>query len=412
MLALSGGASALTHRTLHSFCTQANCTDGKAPYGLLEDSAGNLYGVTEEGGKYGQGVVFKLIPNADKSKYTEHVIHNFCAKANCPDGAGPLAAPIIDVDGNLYGSAELGGKANAGTLYEMTPVTGGWKYTVLHNFCNENNCSDGADPTESLSYLGQDSGQPWDMHTPLYGTTAEGGEGGGFGNGVAYEITTNQIWFWQVIHTFGTSQAPQQILPDASGNLYGTTVTGGKNGGGLMYKLAPQGNGAWTETVLHYFCAQAHCTDGNGPEGRLAEDAAGNIYGSTYLGGANCTNESGCGVVFEHPAGGGFQMIYNFCSLANCGDGDEPQGGLIADNAGNLYGTTPLGGAKGRGEVFELAPGGNESVLYSFCPGGNPCTNGSGPITPVLLDGQGNLFGTTHDGGAHGQYGTVFVLTP
>jgi uncharacterized repeat protein (TIGR03803 family) len=396
------GASAFTHQTLHSFCHSANCADGEQPNGLLQDAAGNLYGTTQLGGKFNHGIVFKLIPNADKSKYTEHILKNFCSKANCTDGSLPFGDLIMDVEGRLFGTTASGGHSDSGVIFEMTPVLNGWKFAILHSFCS-GNCPDGSVPYSGLSYAGQASGAPWDDVSPLFGTTSAGGTGSGIGNGVAYELGDRNGWHYSVVHKFVSSSWPQPVLVDASGNIYGTTSYGGKYGGGLLYRLAAN---TWNEATLHNFCAEAGCTDGKQPIGNLLMDGAGNVFGATAIGGAR--ND---GVVFERPAGGGYQVAYNFCSLTACADGEVPDAGLTMDGSGNLFGTTSAGGSD-KGVVFELAPGGAETVLYAFCPGGEPCSDGAGPMTPVLLDAQGNLFGTTAYGGANGQYGTVFRLKP
>jgi uncharacterized repeat protein (TIGR03803 family) len=409
-LAPVGSASAYTHQTLHSFCNWANCGDGEHPNGLLQDAAGDLYGSTQLGGGHGKGAVFKLIPNADKSKYSEHRIYSFCKKASCKDGAQPFGDLIKDVEGNLYGTTFAGGNSDSGVIFKLAPVGNGWKYTVWHSFC-AGNCADGSVPFAGLTYPGEASDAPWDEVSPLFGTT----ESGGLGNGVVYEITTSPHLLYSVIHKFGSSSNPQPVLADASGTVFGTMSSGGKYSGGLLYKLVPNGNGTWKEITLHNFCAEPNCTDGDFPQGKLFIESAGNVFGTTVFGGANtiCNDNLGCGVVFEYPAGGGYNVAYNFCSLANCADGYSPQAGLATDAAGNLFGTTETGGADSqKGVVFELAPGGAESVLYEFCPEGDPCPNGAAPFTPLILDSQGDVFGTTFVGGANGQFGTVFDLKP
>lgn len=411
LVALPGSASAYTQQTLHSFCALANCTDGEVPNGLLEDTSGNLYGTTYYGGKYGEGVVFKLVPNQDKSSYTEHIIHNFCRKTNCPDGALPVSDLIMDVGGNLYGTASEGGRSNDGVIFKMTPGANGWTYAVLHSFCKEINCTDGSTPTAGLSYQGQTSGALWNGSSPLFGVAFLGGSNN---NGVVYELTTNGTsWTYKVIHTFKSSGQPQPVLTDTGGNLFGATAVGGAYGGGLLYKLAA---GTWKETTLHNFCEFDSCSDGTGPQGKLIIDAAGDLFGVTPEGGevVNCFDQLGCGLVYEHPAGGGYEVIYWFCSLANCADGANPYGGLTMDGTGNLFGTTYNGGAVfyNAGVVFRITSGSAESVLYQFCLNGGSCTDGQAPDTQLILDGQGDLFGTTHLGGTNGNYGTVFVLKP
>lgn len=410
-LTAPGHASGYTLKTLHSFCALGNCADGDVPNGLLRDASGNLYGTTFYGGKYGAGEVFKLVPNQDKSAYTEHIIHNFCRKANCPDGALPMGDLIMDGGGNVYGTASGGGRFDVGVIFKMKPGVNGWTYAVLHSFCKEINCTDGSAPTAGLSYQGQTSGALWNGSSPLFGVAFLGGLNN---NGVVYDLTTNGMsWTYKVIHTFKSSGQPQPVQTDTGGNLFGATAIGGAYGGGLLYRLAA---GTWRETTLHNFCEFDACRDGTGPQGKLIIDAAGDLFGVTPLGGevVNCFNELGCGLVFERPAGGGYEVILTFCSLANCADGANPYGGLTMDGSGNLFGTTFNGGANesDSGIVFELTAGGAESILYEFCPNGGTCADGAAPDTTLLLDGQGDLFGTTHFGGTNGNYGSAFVLKP
>jgi uncharacterized repeat protein (TIGR03803 family) len=172
--------------------------------------------------------------------------------------------------------------------------------------------------------------------------------------------------------------------------------------------LAPDG----TETVLYSFCSQSSCADGSYPEAGLIMDGAGNLYGTTNSGGT-----SGTGVVFKLAPDGTETVLYNFCSQSNCADGSYPSAGLIMDGAGNLYGTTNGGGTSGTGVVagvvFKLAPDGTEIVLYSFCSQSS-CADGSYPEAGLIMDGAGNLYGTTLSGGSTsgtGQ-GVVFMVTP
>jgi uncharacterized repeat protein (TIGR03803 family) len=198
---------------------------------------------------------------------------------------------------------------------------------------------------------------------------------------------------------------------DPSGNLLGVTFMGAAHGDGMLYRLAA---GTWNETTLHNFCANTNCTDGNGGGGALAMDAAGDLFGTTLMGsGSNCTESNGCGVAFERTAGGKYKVIYDFCSRPNCHDGLEPAAGLIMDGSGNLFGTTHIGGKGNLGTVFMLSFSTKwiEQALYGFCSEQN-CADGAGPGTPVILDGSGNLYGTTDEEGANAKGGTVYRLTP
>jgi len=172
-------------------------------------------------------------------------------------------------------------------------------------------------------------------------------------------------------------------------------------GGGVVFKLAPDG----TEAVLHRFCSQSGCADGEHPHAGLVLDTAGNLYGTTYYGGSNVYNG---GVVFKLAADGTETVLYNFCSQSGCTDGAEPVGGLVIDAAGTLYGTTSAGGASGGGVVFKLAPDGTETVLYNFCSQSG-CADGAEPWAGLVTDTAGNLYGTTVGGGDYGG-GVVFMV--
>jgi len=414
--AIAPAASAYTEKTLHSFCTESDCGDGETPRdGLLMDSSGDLYGTTEFGGKYNKGLLFKLIPNAKKTKYTEHILKNFCAKAGCPDGTYPDSELIMDVDGNIYGTTEGGGKHADGAVFKMRPVANGWAFSIIHSFCGSPpNCPDGGVPYGGLAYAGQASGALWDGISPLFGTTSLGGAQN---KGIVYELSPgNSGWTTKVLHSFNPSGGvdsayPGPLLVDSSGNLFGVTYLGGANGAGVLYRLAA---GTWKETTLHNFCAEPDCTDGNGGMGRLAMDAAGNIFGVAIDGGsgANCPEPNGCGVAFERTATGKYQVIYDFCSKANCKDGIEPAAGLVLDGSGNLLGPTHIGGMTSFGTVFMLSNGSKwtEQTLYNFCSA-QTCSDGSNPVAPVIVDAHGNIYGTASQTGADGG-GSVFKLTP
>jgi uncharacterized repeat protein (TIGR03803 family) len=400
-------ASAYTFSTLHSFCNAVNCTDGSYPKKLLLDSSGDLYGIATGGGKYTEGLVFKLIPNAHKTQYSEHILKNFCADTGCPGGGQPYGL-ISDVEGNLYGTTGAGGKYGNGTIFGMTHKTNGWSYKVLHNFC-ANSCTDGTLPTADLTYKGQISGKPWNGTSPLFGMTLEGGS---TNRGVVYELTTDgSSWTYKVIRNFQTASTQQSLLMDAGGNLFGISAYSGKYDNGFLFKLA---HDTWKETTLHNFCKTDGCADGAVPYGAIVIDGAGNLFGTAIYGGnSSCSFEGyqGCGVVYEYTAAGTYEVTYDFCSLANCADGWRPVGGLSLDGS-NLIGTTWGGGVNNNdgGVAFRLKPNGTENVLYSFCSKNN-CKDGTGLNEPMILDGHGDLFGTTEDGGANGDYGTVFELT-
>ncbi|MBV8888482.1 MAG: VCBS repeat-containing protein [Alphaproteobacteria bacterium] len=234
------------------------------------------------------------------------------------------------------------------------------------------------------------------------------------------------------------------LVMDAAGNLYGTTFSGGiqntsnlcgVNRCGVVFELTPNGTG-WTETVLYRFCSQTNCADGQRPNpGSLVIDGAGNLYGTTGYGGTGVSCGNGCGVVFElspnrQRTAWTETVLYSFCPQSKCADGAFPNGGLLVDATGNLYGTTTEGGgtacpsnSAGCGVVFELSPNQQqtawtETVLYRFCQK-SKCTDGGLPNTGLIMDGSGNLYGTTNTGGANTvanvcSYGcgAAFELTP
>jgi uncharacterized repeat protein (TIGR03803 family) len=221
------------------------------------------------------------------------------------------------------------------------------------------------------------------------------------------------------LHSFGSGQDGNLlyggVISDASGNLYGTTFSGGtynngSYGSGLVFELSLRKDGTWSETVLHDF---GSATDGSGPTAGLVFDAAGNLYGTTQYGGGSPFCQGGCGIVFQlrPPAvqGGAWteSIVYRFREVYR---GDNPQAGLVVDSAGNLYGTTFLGGAGG-GTVFELSLKKGlwtERILNAFVANSS---TGSFPKAALIFDASGNLFGTTSQGGTSNS-GTVFELSP
>ncbi len=416
-LALVPGACAQsTYKTLHKFMTAG--ADGKLPLaGLIFDAAGNLYGTTYVGGNHGYGAVFKLAPNANGS-WTESVLHNFTVGA---DGGFPLVGLILDQAGNLYGTARYGGGGPSscyswacGVVFKLTPnAEGGWTESVLYSFCSLTNCTDGAEPEAGLIF---------DQAGNLYGTTTYGGNSGCNGHtcGLVFKLTPNAEGGWteSVLYSFcSLTNCSDGALPaaglifDAAGNLYGTTEYGGAGGlfgGGTVFELTPQTGGGWTETVLHSFCAD--CSDGQYPAAGVIFDAAGNLYGTTEYGGA-----TSAGIVFKLTANQDGTWREDVLHTFTGGkDGNEPQAGLIFDAAGNLYGTTQFGGGGGEGVVFKLTANSNggwhEKVLHAFLdrPGGWPNAG-------VIFDTAGNLYGTASDyfvGGCYGACGSVFEITP
>jgi len=386
---LTPSGSGYTRIALYNFCSQPFCMDGANPYaGLIEDASGNFYGTTYNGGANGEGTVFKLTPSGNG--YTESVLYNFCSQSQgsalCTDGANPYAGLIEDALGNLYGTTNLGGTGvtlvngnfSYGTVFKLAPSGGGYQHTVLYNFCDPSLpifCTDGAAPVGALIL---------DASGNLYGATTLGGTGtpalecAGLGCGTVFKLSPN-------------------------GSGYNETV---------LYNFCSQGGD--------------NCTDGAYPYGAaLIEDASGNFYGTTSAGGVNTCDTPGCGTVFKLAPNGDGSYAESVLLSFNHTDGANPDAGLIEDASGNFYGTTSNGGTGlswlcggcGSGTVFELSPSGSgytETVLYNFCSqGGTQCTDGAVPVASVIQDASGNLYGTTEFAGANGiDWGTVFKLSP
>ena len=365
-----------TYTVLHSFAGPP--TDGSNPFdfgSLVRDSAGNLYGTAFAGGASNNGVVFKLDDHTRK----QTVLHSFTGSPT--DGAAPAAGLIRDKAGNLYGTTTSGGTTGYGVVFKVDPSG---METVLYSFTGG---ADGANPQAGLAR---------DSAGNLYGTTSSGGTSG---NGVGF--TLDPTGKETVIYSFtgGANGALPyaRLVRDLAGNLYGTTISGGTTGNGVVFKLDPTGN----ETVLYSFTGG---TDGRAPVAGLVRDPAGNLYGTTTIGGdLSAFGGLGCGVVFKLDSTGKETVLYSFTGGA---DGCQPFAGLVRDAAGNLYGATESGGNSNFGVVFKLDITGKETVLHTFTgPDGLQVDAG------LVRDAKGNLYGTTVGSGASG-YGVVFKLTP
>jgi len=411
MSATPAAARPWAYTQLHNFCDQADCADGSSPLsGLVQDAHGNLFGTAETGGAHDDGVVFEL--KREGKSWTYKVLHDFCF--NCGDGDFPSASLIVDVDGNLYGTTLGGGAHDCGIAFKLLRQTR--KLKVLHDFCS--GAADGDQPDQALSYFGKSSGQPYDGVSPLYGTTARGGAHQG---GTVYSLTpSGGKWSYGTLYDFcaladcADGTAPSgELLVDPAGNLYGTTFLGGAAGGaGTVFELSSVGaRTEMTQTVLHSFCAPEICSDGQGPIGALALTPQGDLYGVTE----NANGSEG-GAIFKLTLDGGLwqeSVPHVFCT-GKCKDGYLPSGGLIADAEGNLYGVNELGGTgengAGGGVAFRFS-GTKLTPIYPFCSQAN-CADGRVPMGTLLLGRNGALFGVTSQGGPHSSAGAVFGLKP
>jgi len=377
-------AHAQTETVLYSFGSQAG--DGYGPWaGLIRIPIGELYGTTVGGGAYGYGTVFR-VPSAGQ----EIVLYNFGTQSG--DGAYPYAGVIMDKKSNLYGTTWSGGADNAGTVFKLTGML---EETVLYSFCSQEGCADGAYPY---------AGVIMDKKSNLYGTTRSGGADN---NGTVFKVTPTGAE--TVLYSFcsqpGCSDGANPlagVIMDTKGNLYGTTPLGGANNNGTVFKLSSTGG----ETVLYSFCSQSGCSDGSNPNAGVIMDKKGNLYGTTSGGGY------GYGTVFKLSSTGTETVLYSFTNGYT--DGQEPYAGPVMGKKGNLYGASSYGPSGNYGALFELSPPRKKGGAWTFTSL-HAFNSGSGdglePFGTPILDGEGNVYGTTFQGGAYG-YGTVWKVTP
>jgi uncharacterized repeat protein (TIGR03803 family) len=335
----------------------------------------------------------------------EKVLHNF---KGGKDGFQPLAALVADAAGNLYGTALQGGGRGCfigcGIVFELTPSTKGrWTEKILYSFKGGD---DGRAPESNLVF---------DAAGNLYGTTVDGGTGRNCstreaGCGTVFELAPkgDGTWTESVLYSFQGS--PDGAFPsgnlvfDSTGTLYGATGGSGTGNGdcgisgcGTVFALTPKSGGGWTESVLYNFQGN---NDGASPRAGVIFDTAGKLYGTTFYGGGSPYCVLSCGTVFELKRAGGQWKETVLYGFRGGGNGDIPLGGVVLDQAGNLYGTLAGGGNDG-GAVFELRHVGSrwkEHMLYNFCSLDN-CADGAGPEAGLAIDKAGNLYGVTLGGG-------------
>jgi uncharacterized repeat protein (TIGR03803 family) len=383
-----------------------------------------------------------------KDRY--RVLHSF---ASGKDGSAPFAGLVLDRAGDLYGTTWGGGGTGAfGIVFELLPRSGGkWVEKVVHRFAPR---TEGGGPFAGLVF---------DVAGNLYGTTRTGGSNG---VGTVFEMTPEAGgWAYNVLDSYGSNAS---LIGDSGGNLYGN-IGPGKYGEGAATELTHGAKG-WEQRWLYSFCPKINpCLDGDAPYAGLTWDTAGNLYGTTELGGKGVGGDWGTVFELEHTSTGWKHLLlHSFPGFQ--GDGKVVYAGVIFDGSGNLYGATNSGGACDTcGTVFKLTRGAEgrwkESILYNFpkaydgsspgaslvfdadgnlygtaaTGGNNACANGCGvvfklmrasdgkwtysvvhrfngndganPAAALILDKKGNLYGTTTLGGAGG-YGVVFEITP
>ena len=380
--------------------------DGNIPYAsLIMDGTGNLYSTTLEGGAHNSGTVYRLTPNGSGG-WNETVLYSFTGGA---DGGSPHSPLFRDSAGNLYGTTIKGGVTSkncnstaqgtgCGVVFKLTPTSQPpWTETILYTFTG---ASDGGNPYAGL--IRDNSGN-------LYGTATDGGSAD---HGTVYRLThTTGGWQQTVLHSFsGTSDGNAPYAPvafDAQGNLYGTTYQGGSAGLGIVYRLSPQKSGPWTEKIIHTFQGQS-AKDGAQPFAGVLLDKNGNVFGTTNGGG-----DFGYGAVFELSAANHFANTILHSFNLNFVDGTFPNG-IIFDHSGNIWGTTAGAGQNdGSGTIFKMTRGSSgwtETVMFTF----QSSKDGTYPNDSLLMDADGNFYGTTIWGGTLGPTngGVTFEFVP
>ncbi len=392
---LSHGASASSTKLLYGF---AGSSDGEyADTDLAVDGSSNIYGTTVQGGTFGTGTVFQV--SLSGTNWVHTVLYNFTGGA---DGGQPYKGVTLDSQGNLYGTAVVGGsggkcpESGCGVVYKLTRSGGNWIQNVIYDFTGGN---DGYGPGSGLTF---------DTSGNLYGMTPVGGS---YGQGVIFQLhpLPSDSWEFNLIHTFtggndgGTGSAGRLIL-DAAGSLYGVATVGGAHGKGTAFKLALTSGGSWNFQTIYAFKGQP---DAGFPYGGLAFDAKGNLYGTTYYDGAN-----NLGSIYQLiPLNGAWseKVLYSFKGGA---DGSSSISNVVFDAAGNLYGTTSEGGAAcSCGTIFKLTHGVNgnwhESVARRFqgTPDAGFAYNG------MVSDSAGSFYGATVHGGSSND-GTIYKFVP
>ena len=382
--------------TLASF----NGTNGNEPISALaQGNDGNFYGTTIYGGPNNRGSVFKVTPSGTLTN-----LYNFCPQLPCTDGFQPYTGLTLGTDGNFYGTTSRGGPTDHGTIFRITPSG---TLTTIYGFCASGSCTDGSYPHGTFV-----------QHTDgnFYGTTLQGGNlscNGPNGCGTIFKVTpagalTTLYKFCSQTNCADGQYPYDGVIKATDGNFYGVAASGGNfpstclSGCGVAFKITPSG----TFTILHAF----NFTDGARAWGSLVQASDGNFYGTTAGGGnvnSNCT--TGCGTVFKMTASGTLTSLYSFCEQTNCPDGYQPLAGLVQASDGGLYGMAEEGGiSNNSGTLFKITPSGTFTVVYQFCSLSG-CSDGQFPEAALIVASDGNLYGTTAFGGTN-QKGTVFRL--
>jgi uncharacterized repeat protein (TIGR03803 family) len=378
--------SLAVHAQAQTFSYFTNFSARDAGSSVMQATDGNLY-MGGGPGAYGRGAILRVTTSGGFN-----VLYSFCSQRGCPDGSYP-STPILGSDGNFYGTTETGGnRFGGGTVFKMT-LDG--QLTTLYSFCTTDECPDGSEPGGII--------QASDGN--LYGITIGAALQD---SGTLFRINPTTGKF-TTLHYFCSAvncvDGYEQSTPiqGIDGNLYGTTLLGGANGGGgVLYKLTLDGQ----YTVLYNFCSLSQCADGGGPTG-LVQDAEGNFFGTTEGGG-----KDGYGTVFEFTTTHQEIVLDNFDYVRG-----DPWGSLTLANDGNFYGTSGGDGSlQDGGTVFKVTPTGEITFLTVF----GPCADDSGryPGGIVFESTSGTLYGVTSYGNSLGDcnnngfgYGTIFQVS-
>jgi len=372
----AAGAAPSAFETIHVFSEAISGSSPRAA--LVLGPNGVAYGTTLEGGTSNNGTVYQLTPVAGSWKWTESVIYSFAGgKA---DGANPAGSLVVGAGGVLYGTTVKGGSAGAGTVFQLTPPSGksrAWKEAVIYSFAGG---ADGAAPHAGL-WLGE--------HGELYGTTANGGGGkckAGCGTIFALTPPADAVvgtWGEKVLHSFSGKDGANPyagLVSGPGGLLYGTTVNGGADDAGVVFSLKT-GGGTPVVTVLHAFTGES---DGANPYAALAV-SEGALYGTARNGGG-----SSFGTLFSVTADGKFAVLHAF---AGTKDGANPIAAVVAEGT-TIYGAASLGGASNDGTLFRVGLAGATpafQVLHMF----DGAMQSANPLATAILAPSGALLGTT-----------------
>ncbi len=409
LLGTAATSQGQTYNVLYNFSSAS----GDLPEGQIAmDKSGNIYGTTIEGGTYNDGTVYELSPPSTAGgAWTETVLYSFGSGADA-GGYYPVGGITLSAAGNLYGTTSQGGDppCRCGTVFELKPPTvagGAWGFRNMHHFAGPP--SDGSNPEAPLTI---------DSSGNVYGTTFSGGlyeNSSTESGGIAFKLTpAGSGWTETILWNFGgagdASYPMAGLTPDSSGNYYGSTLVGGSNGIGALFQLKPPSGGgtAWMESVLYSFPSEG-TSAGDFPAGSLVIDSHGNLFGT-----AGGSIDFCCGSVFElkPPVSGStwtFKALYTFTFKTN---GYVPIG-LTMDSAGqNLYGVTEAGNRGFDGPVaFKLSPPTGTGRAWGYSVLHSFSGKREQPRTPPIVDASGNVYGATFEGGAN-DLGLFYQITP